>query len=355
MTSPPQPPQPGDASALQFLRPLRDIAVYALVGAPALLLFVAIVRLIPDSGLGFGLRSQGSFGDFINLTTILFPLAAVLLALLVKPQHPKARLVVLAALVEYAVMAVFGVLFGFLIGLINLASNNGARAAFEELLVRAAWLGVFGVAAYAVFRIWQGLFQVPKPQSQPGVYGRPQYNQPGTFPGQPGYGPPPGQPGYPPQPGYPGQPQPGQPQPGHPQPGHPGQPQSGHPGQPQPGQPQPGGYPPPPPGAAPYGQPVYGQTQPPAWNQPAVPIPAPGAPGFPTSAPPASGFPTSAPPASGFPASAPPAPPAPFSEPTQVVPPANQASAAPAPDDRTEKIPDDRPGFGPADQDPPRR
>ncbi|XVU26507.1 hypothetical protein ACQPZJ_05480 [Actinoplanes sp. CA-054009] len=339
MTSPPQPP-PGDGkSALQFLRPLRDLAVYALVGAPALLLFVAVVRLIPDSGIGFGLRTQGSFGDFVNLTTIVLPLAAVLLSLLVTPHHPKARLVVLAALVEYAVMAVFGVLFGFLIGLINLAGNSGARAAFEELLVRVAWLGVFGVAAYAVFRIWQGMFHVPKPKPQPGVYGSPQYNQPGAFPGQPGYGPPPGQPGYPP-----------------------------HPGGQYPGAPQPGGYPPPP-GAAPYGgPPTYGQPQPPAWNQPAVPIPAPGAPAYPTSAPPAPGFPppapTSAPPASGFPppvpasappapASAPPAPPAassPFSEPTQVVPP----TAPPAGEDRTEKILDDRPGFGPAGQDPPR-
>ncbi|MEU8814980.1 hypothetical protein [Actinoplanes sp. NPDC048796] len=339
MTSPPQPPTDGK-SALEFLRPLRDIAVYALVGVPALLLFVAVVRLIPDSGLGFGLRTQGSFGDFVNLTTIFFPLAAVLLALLVKPRHPKARLVVVAALVEYAVMAVFGVLFGFLIGLINVASNSGARAAFEELLVRLAWLGVFGVAAYAVFRVWQGLFQAAKPKPQPGVYGNPQYNQPGTFPGQPGYGPPPGQPGYPP-----------------------------HPGGQYPGAPAPGGYPPPP-GAAPYGQPVYGQPQPPAWNQPAVPIPASGAPapGFPpappASAPPAapSSFaeptqvvpptpPTpSTPSTPGSPTSAPPAS---FAEPTQVVPPTS--GPAPAGEDRTEKIPDDRPGFGPADQDPPRR
>ncbi|MFF5084099.1 hypothetical protein ACFY36_44205 [Actinoplanes sp. NPDC000266] len=338
MTSPPQPPPGEGKSALQFLRPLRDLAVYALVGAPALLLFVAVVRLIPDSGLGFGPRTRGSFDDFVNLATIFFPLAAVLLALLTGPRHPKAQLVVVAALVEYAVVAFFGVLFGFLIGLINLASDSGARAAFEELLVRGAWLGVFGVAAYAVFRVWQGMFHVPKPKPQPGVYGNPQYNQPGAFPGQPGYGPPPGQPGYPP-----------------------------HPGGQYPGAPQPGGYPPPP-GAAPYGPPqTYGQPQPPSWNQPAVPIPASGAPAYPASAPPAPGYPTSAPPASGFPppspASAPPAPPAassPFSEPTQVVPPtpappAPAAPAAPAPgEDRTEKIPDDRPGFGPADQDPPR-
>ena len=38
----------------------------------------------------------------------------MLLALLVKPRHPKAKLIVLAAAVEYAVVAVFGVLFGVL-------------------------------------------------------------------------------------------------------------------------------------------------------------------------------------------------------------------------------------------------
>ncbi|MEV4351960.1 hypothetical protein AB0J83_46500 [Actinoplanes sp. NPDC049596] len=320
MTSQPQPPPGEGKTAGQYLRPLRDLAAWALVGAPALLLFVAIVRLIPDGNAGFGLRTQDSFYGFVNTETIFFPIAAVLLSLLVKPRHPKTPLIVLAALVEYAVAAFFGVLFGVLIGLINLAGNNGARVAFEELLVRAAWLAVFGVAGYAVFRIWQGMFQVHKPKPQPGVYGSPQYNQPGTFPGQPGYGPPPGQPGFPPPPGQPGQP--------------------GYPPQPgQPGYPPQGGYPPPPPGAAPYGQPVYGQ-QPPAWNQPAVPMPASGPPAYPSSAPPAS-----APPAPAY-------PPPPFTDPTRVAPPENPPPAA---GDRTEKIPDDRPGFGPADQDPPRR
>jgi hypothetical protein len=48
-------------------------------------------------------------------------------------------------------------------------------------------------------------------------------------------------------------------------------------------------------------------------------------------------------PASGAPAAAPP-----FSEPTQAVP------QHPPADDRTEKLDEPRPGFGPADPDPPR-
>src|SRR5690242_13421748 len=86
VTSQPQ-PVPGEGrSAGQYLRPLRDVAAYALVGAAALPLFVALVRLIPDSGLRFSYRTQGSFGNFINLATIFFPLGAVLLALLVQPR-----------------------------------------------------------------------------------------------------------------------------------------------------------------------------------------------------------------------------------------------------------------------------
>ena len=48
-------------------------------------------------GDGFGYRAQGSFGSFINLVTIGFPLAAVLLALLVHPRHPKAEVIVVTA------------------------------------------------------------------------------------------------------------------------------------------------------------------------------------------------------------------------------------------------------------------
>jgi hypothetical protein len=94
----------------------------------------------------------------------------------------------------------------------------------------------------------------------------------------------------------------------------------------------------------------------------------------PVSAQPMSGQPASAQPASAEPApETPPGPYAPepgnapgpygassnsaLSEPTQVVPqhdPANAAGAEQADDDRTQIVGNDRPGYGPADQDPPR-
>jgi hypothetical protein len=346
VTSQPQPPPVGDRPVGPFLRPLRDLAALALVIAPAVMLFVAVIRLIPSGdGLDFSSRTQDSFYSFVNLATITFPLAAVLLALAVKPPHPKAKLITLAALTEYAVAAFFALVFGVLVGLIQIVDFS-VRTAFEELLVRAAWLAVFAVAAYATYLIWRNLYYVPRPKPQPGVYGQPQYGVPGTYPGQPGYG----QPG-----GYP----PGEPAPGQ---------QAGW------GAPPPG-YGPPPAAAPGWGQPpVSGQpAAAPGWGQPPVSGQPAAAPGW--GQPPVSGQPAGAPPG-GAPASAPPAgahaapPPGPFppgpvppgtygtpppgaySEPTQVVPRADGGS----PDaDRTTMLPEDRPGYGPADQDPPRR
>ena len=350
MTSQPQ-PVPGEGrSASQYLRPVRDIAVYALLAATAAILFVAVIRLIPSGvGLDFGSRAQDSFYSYVNLATILFPLGAVLLSLLVQPHHPKAKLVTIVAVVEYAVAAVFGVVFGILVGLIKIA-NFSVRTAFEELLVRAGWLAVFGVAAFATFQIWRHLYYVPKPKAPPGVYGQPQYGAPGAYPGQPGYG----QPGA----GQPGYGQPGAGQPGYGQPAH-GQPDFGPPpGYGQPGQPTPPGY-----GQQPnYPGMPQGVTPPPGtWGQPPV-----SAQPASVSAQPAQGTPPQGPyaPEPGQvpgPYGAPAAPTYPaspghgtsqpynaFGEPTQAVP--RHEQRASTGDDHTEVVP----GFGPVDEDPPR-
>ena len=382
MTSQPQPAPDEARSASQYLRPLRDIAAYALVAAAAVMLFVAIIRLIPSGvGLDFGSRAQDSFYSYINVPTIFFPLGAVLLSLLVQPRHPKAKLVTVIAFVEYGVAAVFGVVFGILVGLIKIAGFS-VRTAFEELLVRAAWLAVFAVAAFATYQIWRHLFYTPRPKPQPGVYGQPQYGVPGTYPGQPGYGPPaPGQPGYGPR--APGQPVPGQPgfgQPGVGQPGF-GQPGVGQPGVGQPGQ---QGYGQPSFGQPGFGQPGFGQ---PPFGQPGQPAhaapPGPGQQGFgqPVSGPPGAYAPAPGqapgayPPEPGQdtygshaapsypPAAAPAEPPAhsAFTEQTQAVPQHEPAATTSdrqqteTGDERTQVVRNDRPGYGPADQDPPRQ
>jgi hypothetical protein len=321
----PEPAPGGESTAGRFLRPLRDLAAFILVGAPAVMLFVAVIRLIPSiDGDTFSTRAQLSFDQFVNLTSISLPLIAVLLSTLVTPVHPKAKLITTVALAEYATIAFFGILFGFLVGLIDIVDFS-ARSALEELLRRGAWLSILAIAAFAVFTVWRNLYFTPKPKPAPGMYGQPQ-------PGQQPYGQPPQPYGQPQQQAY------GQPAPGY-------------------GQPAPSGPPPqfgPPPGAGA-----------PGWNQPAPPYSTQTFGQPPHSAPPVQ---HSAPPASQ---SGPPGPfapepghsqgPAPYSGsqygtadqygaapgyPSAPQSPGDQPSSDQAFHERTQMINPDRPGYG---------
>lgn len=287
----------GEKSASQFTLPLRETAAQVLVAATAVLLLVGVIDLLVprDGRVDFLDRSTNSFGNFIGLAHIGFPLLAVLLATHLRPMVPKARLITLVALLEYAVAAFFGIIFGLLIAFADKAGDS-ARYAFELLLVRVAYTAVLGIAAYAVYRVWSGAFHVSKPVTQPNVYGQPvgygaghggTYGQPGGYGGQPGYGQPPyGQSSY---------------------------------GQPAYGQPA---YGQPPYAQSPYGQPTYGQ---PAYGQPGSAATPPygdqtqiypQAPGQPGHAPAGYGQPTppTATPQSGPPQSGPPSPAGPADE-----------------------------------------
>ena len=282
-------------SASQFTKPLREIGALVLVGVTAVLLFVALLDLLIPYGFDntdFTRRAERSFYDFVGLATIGFPLLAVLLATHVQPPVSRAKLITTVALVEYAVAAFFGVVFGLLVGVVVIAEDT-ARGAFQAMLARLAWLALLGVAGYAVYQVWRNLYYVPKPKQPAGGYGLPPqgYGHPGQPPGYPPqqYGQPGYPPGYPPhqygqQPGYPPgyPPAPVQPEQGHPgflsqggQAGPPG-PQS-HPG--FPGQP-PGSYPPPPASAPPVsGAPASGPEQhtppPGGYAEPTQAIPRP--------------------------------------------------------------------------------
>jgi hypothetical protein len=132
---------------------------------------------------------------------------------------PRAKLVTQAALAEYAVSAVFGVI-ALLAWLFGSLVDGEVRAAFTGLLVRIAYAGIFAAAGFLIYKVWRTLYYVPRPKPQPGVYGAPAGYPPAGpgpvgsqaqgqgqgHPGQPGYGQPAayGQPGYPPPPSYPG-------------------------------------------------------------------------------------------------------------------------------------------------------
>lgn len=238
--------EPTQRSASQHTRPLREVAALVLVAATAVLLFVALLDLLIPyslSGSAFSDRARDSFFNFVGLSTIGFPLLAVLLATHLTPVVGRARLITVVALVEYAVAGFFGALFGLLVGVVKFADST-VRGAFEALLVRGAWLAVLGIAAYAVFQVWSNLYRTTRPA--PAGYGPPPgYGHPGqppqgygppTYGGQQNYAPPNpagqyGQPAYPPPPGYgqPGYPPPGYGAPAYPPPGYGPAPQAGHP------------------------------------------------------------------------------------------------------------------------------
>lgn len=228
MTSPAEPASGDAAQASQLIKPLRELAALVLLGANAVLLFVGLLRLLVpvDDYSTFSGRAGSTYFSFIGLEATVLPLLAVLIATVILPVVPKAKLITQVALVEYAVSAVFGALT-FLIWLVGRLADGQVLDGFLGLLTRAAWLAIFAVAAFVVFKIWRTLYYVPKPKAQPGVYGQPQPGWP-QQPGQPGGYPGPG--GYPQQQPGPGYPQAGSPPPGWPQqPGQYGQPQSAPP------------------------------------------------------------------------------------------------------------------------------
>ncbi|MEU1744625.1 hypothetical protein [Micromonospora arida] len=306
MTSPAEPASADASQARQLTKPLRELAALALLGANAVFLFVGLLRLIaPNDYSSFTDRAGSAFYAFVGLEAVGLPLLAVLLATHISPVLAKAKLITQAAVVEYAVSALFGTLT-MLIWTVGRLAEAEVLDALLGVLTRFAWMVIFAIAAWVVYTIWRAHYYVPRPKPQPGVYGQPQAGWPQQQGGWPAPGQPGGQPGGQPQGGWPAPGQPG----GYPQAGQPG-------GYPQAG--QPGGYPQ---AGQPGGYPQAGQ-----YGQQSPPFQAPqSAPPFPQSAPPFQA-PQSAPPANPTPQSAPPSPaaPPPFgqppsADPTQAIP-----------------------------------
>ncbi|MEU9824305.1 hypothetical protein [Micromonospora chersina] len=304
MTSPAEPASGDTTQASQLTKPLRELAALVLLGANAVLLFVGLLRLLVpvDDYSTFSGRAGSTFFAFVGLESTVLPVLAVLLATHVRPVLPKAKLITQVALIEYAVSAVFGALT-FLIWMVGRLADGEVLDAFLGLLTRVAWLAVFAIAAFVVFKIWRTLYYVPKPKPQPGVYGQA-------------------------QPGWPQQPGPGQPG-GYPAPG--GYPQAGAPQ-------QPGGYPQPGPYGPPQSAPPF-NTAPPHAPQSSPPF------GAPQSSPPF-GAPQPGPAYGGAPHPAPPFGKPPSPDPTQAIPrqPVDPGHPAP-PDDRTYRFDREDPNF----------
>ncbi len=179
---------PAHASAAEapgraVTEPMRQLVATALLAGNGVFLFLGISDLlfVVTGWAGqFGVRSAATFDSFAGPVAIALPLLAALLATHVTPALPQARIILLAALVEYGVSALFGVityLGAFAEGLFSV------RATFDGLLGRAVWLAFLTIAVTAVYRIYRAMFPPPPKASYsygPTVYGRP-------YPGQPSY------------------------------------------------------------------------------------------------------------------------------------------------------------------------
>ncbi|MBQ1034560.1 hypothetical protein KBX26_31630 [Micromonospora sp. C97] len=335
MTSPTEPASADATQARQLTKPLRELAALALLGANAVFLFVGLLRLVaPNDYSSFTDRAGSAFYAFLGVEGVALPVLAVLLATHISPVLAKAKLITQAALIEYAVSALFGTLT-MLIWTVGRLAEAEVLDALLGVLTRFAWMVIFAIAAWVVYTIWRAHYYVPRPKPQPGVYGQP---QPG-WPQQQGGWPAPGQPGGQPQGGWPAPGQSG----GYPQAGQSaGYPQAGPFGQPSP------------PFQAPQSAPPHPQSAPP-FPAPPHPQSAPPFPAAPQSAPPASPAPQSPSPAArpfGQPPSADPtqAIPRQSADPTQAIPrksadPTEVISHPTDPDtDRTQHIkPNDHP------------
>jgi hypothetical protein len=184
--------------AIEQTRLLRLPVALTLLLVNLFWLLIAVERfLIPrerlDPAPGFGERARASFDDFAGLAPILLPLVAVLLVTLIAPAVVEAKLIMVAALTEYALSGLFAVI-AFLAGFS--APGHGGRSLVEDGFTGFGSLILLGVVTFLVFRIAQALFRGEKPDRF-AAYGQgavtTEAPRPNTAPLPPHYAAPPGQ------------------------------------------------------------------------------------------------------------------------------------------------------------------
>jgi hypothetical protein len=202
-------PSAGDKPATELTKPLRLPAALAMLGVNALWLLISIQRyLLPDAEVAFSARSIEAFTAFTAVAqppTLLLPLLAVLLATHIAPALAQSKLIVLAALGEYAVCALFGGI-SFLGALFY--DGIGVRSGFEGFFFRTGSLVLLALAALVVVKVALPMLQGPPKPDRLAAYGRQGQSAPAQ--GYDAYGAPQqGQAGYAAQgtqyPGYPPQ------------------------------------------------------------------------------------------------------------------------------------------------------
>ena len=183
-------------------KPLRLPIAMVLLLVNLFWLLIAIERyLIPrdavseyDSVPNFAERSRDSFLDLSGVVPIVLPLLAVLIVTHVRPLLPAAKPVVLVALVEYGLAALFG-LVAFVSAFFYKSTYTNSdgkttvyytwRSTVEDGFRRLLWLVLLGVVIAFVIKAALPLFRgAPKPDRF-AAYGQ---GAPAYGPGAPAYG-----------------------------------------------------------------------------------------------------------------------------------------------------------------------
>ena len=174
--------------AIEQTRSLRLPAALTLLLVNLFWLLISIERfLIPrekigelDVPPGFTERARESFGDFAGLAPVLLPLIAVLLVTHIAPVVAEAKLLLVAALGEYALCALFAVV-AFVAGFF--APGHSGRSIVEEGFTGLGSLLLLGTALFVALRVAQVLFREPKPDRF-AAYGRVAAAEPVSAPPQ---------------------------------------------------------------------------------------------------------------------------------------------------------------------------
>jgi hypothetical protein len=181
-------------TARETVAPVRELAGFVLLGVTAVLLLTAFVNLVPTERQRFGGFSYAFFvavqpPGFLGLLTVAAPLLAVLVVTTLGDPTPRARPITMVAMVALAITIFFGLVVEMLIGFIGTVAELSFVDGVKSVLPDVAALGLALLALLVVFRIWQGMFYVPRPtpvaqQGWSGYGYQAPYGQPGHPQGQ---------------------------------------------------------------------------------------------------------------------------------------------------------------------------
>lgn len=161
--NPPGGPSPAGPRPTGLAVPVRPLTAWALLALVAAILFFAFLTWIfpPWSG---AFLDRFRVGTFTQVAVLVGPLLAVLIAVRLGPPLPRARLMGLIALIEYAVAVILGTL-AFLLTLATrfdgldhgIYAFGGVLAGLGSIVIDLLLLALLALAGLWTYQIFTGL------------------------------------------------------------------------------------------------------------------------------------------------------------------------------------------------------